>query len=465
MNNLRDWLDRLFSTERLMICKTGADPKFEVMTWIEQFEGKKACFFPDPLGHSVPIVSGTLGQRVWAAEAMNVREDAMLGHIQNALHKPIPWVVVNQEQAPVHEIIHDKSIDLLKLFPIVTHHEKDVGPYITSGLVHGLNLKTGKQNTSINRLQVHAPDKLGILMLPRDLHAYYQDAERMGKPLPVTITIGHDPVTKMASQMIAPRDQSELEIAGALLGRPLSVVKSYTNDVYIPAEAEIAIEGLVLPGVRALEGPFGEFPKYYSGSSMLPVIQIQCITHRRKPIFETNHPSGLENVVLGGVPREASLLERIRVNFPNVIDIRLTTGGLGRYHLVVKMKKTNLGEAKNVICCAFGCHYDIKLVIVVDDDINIDDPNDIEWAIATRFQAERDLVVVNGALGSKLDPSIKKHMISSKVGIDATAYLDEIDKFYVTRVPSPAYYVFEEPGNQGIEAFKDYLAKPDNEPL
>ncbi|MGL5741698.1 MAG: hypothetical protein ACRCXC_03680 [Legionella sp.] len=161
--------------------------------------------------------------------------------------------------------------------------------------------------------------------------------------------------------------------------------------------------------------------------------------------------------MLGGVPREASLLERICLNFPNVLDLRLTSGGFGRYHLVVKMKKSNIGEAKNVICCALGCHYDIKLVVVVDEDINIDDPNPIELAIATRFQAEIDLVVINGALGSKLDPSAKKHTLSSKVGFDATKYLDEIDKFYVTRIPTPEDYVFAEPEQATLKKYEDYL--------
>lgn len=280
-------------------------------------------------------------------------------------------------------------------------------------------------------MQIHAPDKLGILMLPRELYAYFNAAESQDKPLPVTITIGHDPLTKLASQ----GDQSELEIAGALMGRPLPVVKSYTNDVYIPAEAEISIEGHILPHVRALEGPFGEFPKYYSGAGMLPVIQITCITHRRNPIYETNNPSGLENIVLGGIPRESSLLERIRMNFPNVADLRLTPGGLGRYHIVIKLRKQQMGEGKNVIACAFGCHYDIKQVIVVDEDIDIDDPQQVEWAVATRFQADKDLVVIDRALGSKLDPSTCKHGLSSKVGMDATYYLDKEKAFYVSRIP------------------------------
>lgn len=457
MNNLRDWLSYLHETDRLAVLKPGISLKFELLAVIERLEGQKACFFPSPGGHTVPVVGGTLGQRQWVAEALNIKPEHILSHVSQAIKNPMPWKVIPQEKAPVHEVIHDKNINIKQLLPIVTHHEKDAGPYITCGLVNGLNLNTGKQNLSINRMQVHSPNKLGILMLPRDLYAYYCDAEAMNKPLPVTITIGHDPAIELASQAIAPRDLCELEIAGALRNTPLEVVKSYTNDVYIPAHAEISIEGHILPHVRALEGPFGEFPKYYTGVDMQPVIEISCITHRKNPIYKTNNPSGAENIVIGGVPREAALLERIQVNFPNVTDLRLTAGGLGRYHLVVKMKKRQYGEAKNVIASAFGCHYDIKQVIVVDEDINIDSPEHIEWAVATRFQADIDLVVINRALGSKLDPSGKSHGLSSKIGLDATAYLDKPELFYVSKVPGEELLDIQSVMNPDQSSIKCYL--------
>lgn len=457
MYSFRQWLNHLFETDRLAVFKEGIDPKFELLGQLEDYEGTKACFFPKPHGYSIPVVGGTLGQRGWAAEALGIKEDQLLSHVKQALHSPIPWRVIDQDKAPIHEVVIDKDFDIKKLLPIITHHEKDAGPYITSGLVHGLNIETGKQNTSINRMQIHTPNKLGILMLPRDLYAYFNVAESADKPLPVTITIGNDPVTKLASQAIAPRDQSELEIAGAMMGKALPVVKSYTNDVYIPADSEIAIEGHILPHVRGLEGPFGEFPKYYSGTGMLPVIEISCITHRKKPIYETNNPSGLENVILGGVPREASLLERIQVNFPNVLDLRLTPGGLGRYHIVIKMKKKQMGEGKNVLACAFGCHYDIKFATVVDEDIDISDPQQVEWAVATRFQADRDLVVINRALGSKLDPSTKKRGLCSKVGIDATTYIDEPAQFYVSRIPKKESQIAGNELANDSKAFQAYI--------
>ncbi|MCF6776814.1 UbiD family decarboxylase [Thiotrichales bacterium 19X7-9] len=458
MKDLRQWLDYLDNKSLLKVMKPGIDLRYELIGVLEKVEGKYACLFPKPSNHPVPVVAGTLQRRSWVAHAMGVKPEQMLQHFSYAMEHPIPWDEVSQDQAPVHEVIHKDNIDIKKLLPIVTHHEKDAGPYVTSGLVSGLNLQTGKQNLSINRMQVMAPDKLGILMLPRDLHAYYVYAEKVNQPLPVTITIGHEPLTELSSQAIAKRDQCELEIAGALHQKPLSVVKSYTNEVRVPANAEISIEGHIFPHLRALEGPFGEFPKYYTGQDMLPVIQISCITHRKNPIYKTSNPSGIENIAIGGVSREASILQRIQVNFPTVIDLRLTPGGLGRYHIVVKVAKTEYGLAKNIIACAFGCHYDIKQVIVVDADIDIDDPEHIEWAIATRFQAQRDLVVINQALGSKLDPSAKAHGLSSKLGLDATKYLGDENRFYVSKVPHIDQIHLDVLVDQGSNFLKSYLS-------
>jgi 2,5-furandicarboxylate decarboxylase 1 len=187
----------------------------------------------------------------------------------------------------------------------------------------------------------------------------------------------------------------------------------------VPAHAEIVIEGRILPKIREPEGPFGEFPQYYGPRADREVIQVDAITHRTNPIFHTIVGGGVEHLLLGAIPREATLLDHLQRSFPSVRDVRLTRGGTCRYHLAVKIEKTSAGEAKNIIMGAFGGHYDLKQVVVVDMDVDIDDPNEIEWAIATRFQADRDLVVVSGAQGSKLDPS-SADGVSAKMGIDAT---------------------------------------------
>jgi 2,5-furandicarboxylate decarboxylase 1 len=257
------------------------------------------------------------------------------------------------------------------------------------------------------------------LLLPRHTKHYFRMAEEAGEALEIALVIGVHPACILASQAIAALDCDEMEIAGALLGHAVEMVKCRTNGVRVPAHAEIVIEGRILPKVREPEGPFGEFPQYYGPRANREVIQVDAITHRNNPIFHTIVGGGVEHLLLGAIPREATLLDHLQRSFPSVRDVRLTRGGTCRYHLAVKIDKTSAGEPKNIIMGAFGGHYDLKQVVVVDMDVDIDDPVEIEWAIATRFQADRDLVVVSGAQGSKLDPS-SADGVSAKMGIDAT---------------------------------------------
>ena len=237
-----------------------------------------------------------------------------------------------------------------------------------------------------------------------------------------------------------PLDHDELEIAGRLHGVPLEVVKCKGSDIRVPAHAEIVIEARVLPHVRELEGPFGEFPRTYSPAGQHQVIEVDCVTHRRNPIFHTIVPAELEHLMLGAIPREATILGLLQRSFPNVLDAHLARGGTCRYHLYVKIKKRRESEGKNVIMAAFGAHFDVKQVIVVDDDVNVHNPTEVEWAVATRFQADRDLLVVSGAQGSPLDPSTtltgRTDGMSAKMGLDATRPLVTRDyTFTKVRVP------------------------------
>jgi 2,5-furandicarboxylate decarboxylase 1 len=281
------------------------------------------------------------------------------------------------------------------------------------------NPATGKQNVAIHRCQLSGPNRLGVLLLPRHTHMFYEIAEQAGEPLPVAIAIGVDPLTLLASQAIAPLDADELEIAGALHGRPLPVVKCLTSDLRVPAEVEIVVEGHLLPQVREPEGPFGEFPQYYGEPADRHVIEVEAVTHRRDALFHTIVGGGLEHLLLGAIPREATLLAHLRRSFPNVRDVHLSRGGVCRYHLYVQIAKRQDGEAKNVMLGAFAGHYDVKQVIVVDEDVNIHDPTEVEWAVATRFQADRDLVIISESQGSKLDPSTRNG-VGAKMGLDAT---------------------------------------------
>ena len=417
-DNMRDWLAHLAATNRVAVIRDGVSLEFELAAIAKRLDGVKATFFPHPGGHEIPVVSGFIANRAWIAEALGVSERDLLHHVRHAVDNPVPWREVSRDDAPAQQVEHD-HVDIRTLLPIPRHNEHDSAPYISAGLVIARNPKTGVQNVSINRIQVNAADRMGVLILPRHLHAFQQAAEAAGEPLPVAIVIGASPAALLASQAVLPIDHDELTVAGALEGRPLQVVKCKTSEVRVPAQAEIVIEGRVLPDVREPEGPFGEFPKYYSPQEKREVIAIDRVTHRRNPIYHTIVPAAMEHLLLGGIPREATLLAHLKRSFPNVTDVHLAVGGVCRYHLYVQMKKTREGEPKNVIMGAFGGHYDIKQVIVVDEDVDVHDPEQVEWAVATRFQPDRDMLVASDALGSILDPSTTRG-IGAKWGLDAT---------------------------------------------
>lgn len=447
---LRSWLKKLAQTDRLAVVRENVRLEHELAAIAKKLDGRQAAYFPLPGGHAIPVVSGFMARRAWIAEAMGIDESALLQHFRDAVEHPLPSREVAGGEAPCQAVRHTEAIDLKALLPIPTHSEHDNGPYITAGLVIARNPVTGIQNVSINRIQVHAARRMAILMLPRHLLAFYRAAEKMGQALPVAIAIGVDPLTMLASQAITPIDSDELEIAGALHGAPLPVVKCVTSDVRVPAEAEIVIEGRLLPNVREPEGPFGEFPKYYSERENREIIEIDAVTHRSKPIYHTIVPAEMEHLLLGGIPREASLLSHLQRSHPGVTDVHLSVGGVCRYHLYIKLAKKHEGEPKNVILAAFGAHYDIKQVIVVDTDVDVHDPVEVEWAVATRFQADRDLLVIAGAQGSALDPStiVKtggagndpvpgyRQGISAKMGLDATKPV-VYDSHVFTRVRIP----------------------------
>ncbi len=417
ITTLRDWLDRLAATDRLAVARPGVGLVHQLAAVANRLDGHKASLFPRPGGHAMPVVSGLTSDRNWMAEAMGVTPSGLLARFQQAAANPLPCAEVTT--APVQQVVHRDGIDLMRLLPIPTHNELDSGAYISAGLCLSRNPHNGIQNVAIHRLQVNGPDRLGVLILPRHTMSYLQMAEEMSQDLEVAIVIGVDPITLLASQAIAPLDADEMEIAGALHGAPMPVVKCLTNAVRVPAHAEIVIEGRVLREAREEEGPFGEFPQYYGERAKRHVIQVDCVTTRQAPIFHTIVGGGLEHLLLGGIPREASMLSHLKRSFPNVLDVHLGRGGVMRYHLAVQIRKRSEGEAKNIMMGAFAGHYDIKQVVVVDEDVDIHDPTEVEWAIATRFQADRDLLVVGHSQGSRLDPSAEDGL-GAKMGLDAT---------------------------------------------
>ncbi|MCC6777599.1 MAG: UbiD family decarboxylase [Hyphomicrobiales bacterium] len=446
VRSLRDWLDHLAARDRLVAAAPGVGLHFALAAIAKRLDGRRATLFPRPDGHAIPVVSGLVSDRTWMAEAMGVEPAEVLARFQEAALAPLPCQEV--AAAPVQDVVH-RDVDLTRLFPIPVHNEHDGGPYITAGLMITRNPRTGKQNVSIHRCQVNGPNRLGVLLLPRHAHMFFEMAEQGGSPLDAALAIGVDPLTLLASQAIAPIDVDELEIAGALHRRPLPVVKCLTNELRVPAEAEIVLEGRFLPGVREPEGPFGEFPQYYGERADRHVLEIDVVTQRKDAIFHTIVGGGLEHLLLGAIPREATLLAHLQRSFPNVRDVHLAKGGVCRYHLYIQIRKRQDGEAKNIMLGAFAGHYDVKHVVVVDEDVDIHDPDQVEWAVATRFQADRDLLVVSESQGSKLDPSTRNG-VGAKMGLDATKPL---------AAPEMTFKRIRVPGEEDVDV-KALLTRP-----
>ena len=434
-DTLRTWLAYLQQTDRLAVIDRQVSLNFELAAVAKHLDGKKAAYFTNVEDYQIPVIAGTASTRQMFAEACETTNYDLIHRFTEAVANPRPCSHADKSAATVKENILLEDIDLIKMLPIPVHHEEDSGNYITAGLCIVRDPDTRKQNVSIHRLQVSGKDKLGALILARHTHHLQRQAEERNEALDCAIVIGADPVTMLASQASTPFGVDELEIASALREDPLPVVRCETVDVDVPAHAEIVIEAKILPHVREPEGPFGEYPKYYGPRSDKEVLQVTAITHRNDPIFHTIVPAGYEHLLLGGIPREASLFQMVRQTVPTVRAVHMTPGGTCRYHAVISIKKNVEGQGKNAVFAALANSFDIKHVFVVDEDVDIFDAEEVEWALATRFQAERDLIVVHGAEGSKLDPSADSG-VSSKMGFDCTVPLDR-DPFTYTRIRIP----------------------------
>jgi 2,5-furandicarboxylate decarboxylase 1 len=339
------------------------------------------------------------------------------------------------EEGPAQEHIHTDDIDLARMLPALHHTAADAGRYVTAGIVIVRDPDTGTYNASYHRLQIVGSDRAAIkLDFGRHLRLAFERAKRNGEALPIAVCIGSDlalhyTAATMGSQM--PEHADEIAVAGGLCGRPLPVVKGVSQDLLIPADSEIVLEGRTLVDGTVLEGPFGEFVGYLSPADQAPVFEVTAVTHRDRPIYHAINGYGRETIMLRKYVLEASLLKVLQAAVPIVVDAEMTAGGLHRFHAVVQVRKATPqqeGLQRNAIFAAFGALKDLDLVIVVDEDIDIRDPHDVEYALATRMEASRDLVVMPAARGHEYI-RVGQNGIRAKLGIDATIPFTEKSRF------------------------------------
>lgn len=430
--DLRSWLRLLAERGELGTVRRPVAERFEAAGFLSRLDGHKAVLFKEVEGKPFELVGNTVLNRTHVALALGCRADETVDAFGRAAASPRACARVEPDAAPVlaERLAGD---DVLSQIPIPIHHERDGGRYLSSGVLVARDPSSGRQNLSINRLQVSGPDTLRMLVLPGRLRAILADAEAAGEDLQVVICLGVDPTFTLASQVRAGRHVDDLEVCSALRATPLPVTRAPSLDLDIPAEAELVIETRVRSGVREMEGPFGEFPRTYSPPAPGPVLDVVGVWHRPDAIVQTILSAGREHFLVGGIPRETDLLTKVRGACPNTERVRMTEGGSCRMHAVVALRDPKPGDAMNAVLAALGSNPVLKLVTVVDADVDIFADEEVEWAVATRVQADRDVTIISGGAGSSLDPSARGGT-TARMGIDATRPPDEGD-YERMRVP------------------------------
>lgn len=420
--DLRSFLDliRQNNPEDFLTISREVDPAFEITAITVKLEQeakrRPIILFEKVKGTTFPVLTNLHAGRSRLAAAIHAKSDEMQQAYLRAMEKPIAPKLV--AKAPVKEVIlNGDKIDLYKL-PQILHHQEDAGPYITAAISFAKDPNGDAWNCAYNRLMIQGRDRTSIhLTLAKHLWEFQRTAEAQGKSLPVAFAIGVHPAIALGCLAIGSIDEDERAIMGGLLGEPLELVKCETSDVLIPAHAEMILEGEILPHERTAEGPFGEFTGYSLGERQREVLKVRAITHRRNAIFQDITVGHLDHLMLSTTPIEANLYRAVRAMVPTIKAVRVPAP----FTCYVSIEQRISGQAKNAILAVLGADLYMKRVVIVDHDVDVFNDRQVNWAIATRCQPDRDIAIVTNARGSDLDPSTTGDGNTAKWGVDATA--------------------------------------------
>jgi len=420
--DLRSYLDLIKQNqpEDFLVVSHEVDPAFEITAItvkLEQEEKRRPILLLEKVkGTKFPVLTNLHAGRTRLAAAIHAKPEEMQRAYLRAMENPIAPKLVSK--APAKEVVlTGDKVDLYKL-PQIYHHQEDAGAYITAAISFAKDPNSDIWNCAYNRLMIKGRDTTSIhLTLAKHLWEFQRVAEAQGKPLPVAFAIGVHPAIALGCLAIGSIDEDERAIMGGLLGEPLELVKCETSDVLVPAHAEMILEGEILPHERTSEGPFGEFTGYSLGERQREVLKVRAITHRRDAIFQDITVGHLDHLMLSTTPIEANLYRAVRAMVPTVKAVRVPAP----FTCYVSIEQRISGQAKNAILAVLGADLYMKRVVVVDHDVDIFNDRQVNWAIATRCQPDRDIAIISNARGSDLDPSTKEDGYTAKWGVDATA--------------------------------------------
>jgi len=372
-----------------------------------------------------PLATNVFAARERCALALGLRPDQAyqelgLEYARREERRVAP-LLVPTSAAPVKEVVEvGDAVDLRKL-PIVRHHRMDGGPYIDMTSVMR-DPDSGAYNIAFLRNQYKGPRKLGVHMSPRHNWQIARKHEEAGRSTPVAIVVSHHPAFYIGALNVSAFGEDDYEVVGSVAGAPLRLTASETwgEDFLIPADADIVIEGEIPPGIREVEGPFGEFPGTYGPQRVRWVVNVTAVTHRHDAIYQDVFVGHRDNWVLGSFPKEGSIFNRIKGVVPTVKAVHLPTSGVGRFHCYISIDKKVDGESKQAALIALGAVDFVKHVVVVDADIDVYREEEVLWAVATRVQADQDVDIIKNVKGVTLDPSQTDDIMTAKMIVDAT---------------------------------------------
>ena len=407
----------------------------------------KAVLFSRAGPEGAELCGNVLASRKRLAHAFGTTREGLLGELQRRLKIPPEIVEVPRAAAPVQAIVLQGEEADLTALPAHLQHRFDGAPYISASVDFALDPATGWTNVGIRRLMLRGRRKAGVdLTVPSDLRAILEHHTRRGEPVPIAFVVGSHPTDYVAATMRLPVD--ELGLVASLRGAPLPVVKCITSDIRVPADAEYVLEGFIdTVSAAEPEGPYGEFLGYYGEVKRNPFFRLTAITRRTDALFQTATISGrtlgcTDTAQLNALRVETVAWAALETAVRDVQAVYATASSGGSFHVRIAMTQRVPGEARNAIAAVMGCLANVKHVFVVDPDIDIFSDEQMEWALATRFQADRNLVVQSGMRSMPLDPSVAGARSWAKAGFDMTLpfLASGQSRPIALRVPEPPRY-------------------------
>ncbi len=405
----REYLDKLENDGKLVKVKQPVSKRLEASGIIKELDEKPVLF--EKIKESEFRVAGNIfPTKDSVADYFGITPAELIPTLVNAIENPSKPEVVTA--APCQEVEIDVDLDKI---PILFHCDKDGGNYISSGIFIITDKEWG-QNVDYHRSMQFSKNKFSVRIVKK---RHFDQFLEKQKEMKVAICVGNAPNVLLAAATSVDLGQNELEIANTL--EPLKVVKAKTFDAMIPADCEFVMEGVIRLGEKHDEGPFVDLTETYDFVRQEPVLEITKITHRKDAIWQALLPGLLEHKILMGMPREPTIFKKVNDAGVKCLDVNVNPGGSSWLHAIVKIDKKNEDDGKKAIAGAFEGHKSCKHVFVVDKDIDIYNPLEVEWAMATRFQADADMIVKDKEKGSSLDPSaVPETSFTTKVGFDLT---------------------------------------------